>query len=62
VNEGRYVYPHKPDLECSWIGLDDVAKFMIAALDRIPIGMETFADWSKRQEWRMTNKPRPPAG
>ena len=34
VNESRYVYPHKPDLECSWISLDDVAKFMIAAIDR----------------------------
>ena len=34
VAEGRYVYPHKPDLECSWISLDDVAKFMIAAIDR----------------------------
>jgi uncharacterized protein YbjT (DUF2867 family) len=154
VNESRYVYPHKPDLECSWISLDDVAKFMIASLDRpdlegawvniggpeilkpqtvaahlsdavgreirydpstpeqfgwhlanaygdempmeekkviaagikdfyeynnnsptrpfrvdmgpvlerIPIEMETFAQWSKRQEWRLTNKPRPPAG
>jgi uncharacterized protein YbjT (DUF2867 family) len=146
VNEGRYVYPHKPDLECSWISLDDVAKFMIAAIDRpdlegawlniggpeilmpktvaghlseavgreikfgrhladafgdeiseaekatlakgigafyeynnatplrpfrvdmgpvlerIPIEMETFRDWSMRQEWRLTNKPRPPAG
>jgi len=154
VNESRYVYPHKPDLECSWISLDDVAKFMIASLDRpdlegawlniggpeilkpqtvaqqlseavgrpikydpstpaqfgrhladafgdeltedekttmaagiaafyeynnasptkpfrvdmgpvlerIPIELETFADWSKRQEWRLTNKPRPPAG
>lgn len=154
VNEGRYVYPHRPDLECSWISLDDVAKFMIAAIDRpdlegawlniggpqmlkppqvaallsdavgwpikydpctpeefgrllagaygddmpeaerevvapsiadfyrfnnssplhpfkvdmgpvlerIPIELETMADWALRQEWRMTNKPRPPAG
>jgi uncharacterized protein YbjT (DUF2867 family) len=154
VNEGRYVYPHKPDLECSWISLDDVAKFMIAAIDRpdlegawlniggpevlhppevaeilsrsvgrtikydpstprqfgkhladafgdemgeaersviepsiaafyefnnssplkpfkvdmgpvlerIPIEMETMAQWAARQEWRLTNKPRPPAG
>jgi len=154
VNEGRYVYPHKPDLECSWISLDDVAKFMIAALDRpdlegawlniggpeilrpaevagllseavgrevrydpstpaafgkhlanaygddmpdaeraviepsiadfyefnnsspltpfkvdmgpvlerIPIKMETMAQWAKRQDWRLSNKPRPPAG
>jgi len=34
VNEDRYVYPHNPDLECNWISLDDVAKFMIASLDR----------------------------
>ncbi len=34
VNEGRYVYPHKPTLEANWISLDDVAKFMIASLDR----------------------------
>lgn len=34
VNEGRYVYPHRADLEANWISLDDVAKFMIAALDR----------------------------
>ncbi len=154
VNEGRYVYPHKPDLECSWISLDDVAKFMIAAIDRpdlegawlniggpeilkppqvakllsraagrevkydpstpkqfgkhladaygdemgdaeraviepsiaafyefnnnsplkpfkvdmgpvlerIPVEMESMAQWAARQEWRLTNKPRPPAG
>ena len=154
VNEGRYVYPHHPDLECSWISLDDVAKFMIAAIDRpdlegawlniggpeilkprtvanylteavgrtirydpstpaefgkhlanafgdemsdeeravlepsiasfydfnnsspatpfrvemgpvlerIPIKMETMQEWAKRQDWRLTNKPRPPAG
>jgi uncharacterized protein YbjT (DUF2867 family) len=154
VNEGRYVYPHHKDLECSWISLDDVAKFMIAALDRpdlegawlniggpqvlkppqvaellseavgrkirydpctpkefgellagaygddmspeeraviapgiaafyeynntaptrpfkvdmapvldrIPIELETMSQWAKRQEWRMSNKPRPPAG
>jgi uncharacterized protein YbjT (DUF2867 family) len=34
VNEGRYVYAHNPGLEANWISLDDVAKFMIAALDR----------------------------
>ena len=154
VNEGRYVYPHKPDLECSWISLDDVAKFMIASIDRpdlegawlniggpqilqppqvsqilskavgrpikydpstpkqfgkhladaygdelsdaergviepsiaafyefnntsplkpfkvdmgpvlerIPIKLETMEEWADRQEWRLTNKPRPPAG
>ncbi len=154
VGEGRYVYPHRADLECSWISLDDVGKFMIAALDRpdlegawlniggpealkppqvaeiltravgrpvkydpstpaefgrhlagaygdampaaeravvepsiaafyefnnasplhpfkvdmapvlarIPIELETMAAWAARQEWRLTNKPRPPAG
>ncbi|MEP5936862.1 MAG: NmrA family NAD(P)-binding protein [Erythrobacter sp.] len=34
VNEGRYVYPHKPTLEANWISLDDVAKFMLASLER----------------------------
>ena len=34
VGEGRYVYPHNPELASNWISLDDVAKFMIAALDR----------------------------
>lgn len=34
VNEGRYVYPHSLDLRCNWISLDDVARIMIAALDR----------------------------
>ena len=154
VNEGRYVYAHNPKLECSWISLTDVAKFMIAALDRpdlegawlnlggpevlvgpqiaaklsdalgreirydpstpaefgrhlaeafgdeldgpekdaiaasicefytynntasfqpfrvamgavlerIPMELETFSAWATRQDWRMTNRPRPPAG
>jgi uncharacterized protein YbjT (DUF2867 family) len=34
VNEGRYVYPHNPQLEANWISLDDVAKFMLASLER----------------------------
>ena len=34
VNEGRYVYPHNPDLEANWISLDDVAKFMLASIER----------------------------
>jgi uncharacterized protein YbjT (DUF2867 family) len=154
VGEGRYTYPHRAELEASWISLDDVAKFMIAAIDRpdlegawlniggpqalkprdvvkvlsdvtgkpvvydpmtpkqfgkmlcdafgdditpeeratmepfieafytfnnetpltpfkvdmgpvlerIPIELETMAQWAARQEWRPTNKPRPPAG
>lgn len=28
------VYCHKPDLQCSWICLDDVAKVMVAAMER----------------------------
>jgi uncharacterized protein YbjT (DUF2867 family) len=154
VGEDRYTYAHHKDLECSWISLDDVAKFMIAAIDRpdlegawlniggpeilkppqvvamlsqtigreirydpdtpqqfgrrladafggelseadkdamaetigkfyvynnttplkpfrvdmapalerIPIEVETMAQWIARQEWRITNKPRPPSG
>jgi uncharacterized protein YbjT (DUF2867 family) len=34
VREGKFIYAHKPDLEANWISLDDVAKFMIASLDR----------------------------
>ena len=34
VNEGRYVYPHNPALEANWISLDDVAKFMLASIER----------------------------
>ena len=29
-----YTYPHFPDLEATWICLDDVAKFMVAAIER----------------------------
>ena len=31
-------------------------------LERIPIGMETMEQWAARREWRLANKPRPPAG
>ena len=154
VNEGRFVYAHKPETEANWISLDDVARIMIHSLDRpdmegawmniggperlrppqlaealstavgrevrydacsphefarylanaygdamskeeqdatidqigkfyeynisaptrpfevdseemqrrIPVELETFADWAKRQDWRNTNAPRPPAG
>lgn len=34
VDEGRYVYPHNPELEANWISLDDVARFMLAAIER----------------------------
>lgn len=34
VNEGRYVYPHHAEMASNWISLDDVARIMIAALDR----------------------------
>lgn len=34
VNEGLYQYPHAPTMAANWISLDDVAKFMIAAIDR----------------------------
>lgn len=34
VNDGAYVYPHRPDLAANWISLDDVARYMIAILDR----------------------------
>jgi len=34
VRDGKFVYAHRPDLEANWISLDDVAKCMIASLDR----------------------------
>lgn len=34
VNEGLYQYPHSPTMAANWICLDDVAKFMIAAITR----------------------------
>ena len=40
VNSGIFAYPAGPDLKISWICLDDVAAFMVAALQRddIPSG------------------------
>ena len=34
VKERKYRYPHKPDLRYSPISLDDLAQFMVTALDR----------------------------
>ncbi|HET6972205.1 MAG TPA: NmrA family NAD(P)-binding protein, partial [Phenylobacterium sp.] len=34
LSTGVFSYPHREDLEVSWICLDDVARFMIAALGR----------------------------
>lgn len=34
VREGKFIYGQRPDLAANWISLDDVAKFMIASLDR----------------------------
>jgi uncharacterized protein YbjT (DUF2867 family) len=153
VTKGIYRYPHNPELQCSWVSLDDVAKLMIAAMEepgvigqyftiggperlkppqvaeilssvtghpvrywpytpreygavladsfgitdpkahaattrtfedfyifnnfsphkpfsvdmtsvlqKLPVKLETFSEWAARQEWRITDKPRPPAG
>jgi uncharacterized protein YbjT (DUF2867 family) len=34
VGEGVYRYCHRPGLRATWISMDDVARFMIAAIDR----------------------------
>ncbi|MGB2450709.1 MAG: SDR family oxidoreductase [Porticoccaceae bacterium] len=34
MNEKRYIYPHAPEIGANWICLDDVAKVMMASLDR----------------------------
>lgn len=33
-----------------------------AMLDRIPIELENIRDWTKRQDWTWSNRPRPPVG
>jgi len=42
LEEGEFSYPHKPDLEVSWICLDDVARVMIATLARDDLAGETL--------------------
>ena len=39
-----------------------MALVVVFGTTRIPIEMETMRQWAARQEWRLTNKPRPPAG
>lgn len=34
LRDGVFVYPHGPKLRANWISLDDVAKIMLASLDR----------------------------
>lgn len=33
-----------------------------AMLERLPIKLETMREWAARQDWTLSNKPRPPAG
>jgi nucleoside-diphosphate-sugar epimerase len=42
LEHGEFSYPHRPDLEVSWICLDDVARFMIAAARREDLLGETI--------------------
>ncbi|MES2496120.1 MAG: NmrA family NAD(P)-binding protein [Pseudomonadota bacterium] len=34
LHEGVFIYPHGPKVRANWISLDDVARIMIASLDR----------------------------
>ncbi len=34
ARDGVFAYVHRPDLQANWISLDDVARFMIASLER----------------------------
>lgn len=43
VNNGIFAYPAKPDLEISWICLDDVAAFMVEALSRNDLSNGRYA-------------------
>src|SRR3546814_14917249 len=42
VSEGVYRYCHRPGLMATWISLADVAKFMVAAIDRPDLIGERF--------------------
>src|SRR3546814_3817103 len=42
VSEGVYRYCHRPSLMATWISLADVAKFMVAAIDRPDLIGERF--------------------
>ena len=42
VSRGEFSYPHTPDLEVSWICLDDVARFMIEVIERDDLVGETL--------------------
>jgi hypothetical protein len=42
LERGQFSYPHRPDLEVSWICLDDVARLMIAAAARDDFAGETL--------------------
>jgi uncharacterized protein YbjT (DUF2867 family) len=42
LEEGEFSYPHRPDLEVSWICLDDVARLMIGTLASDDFAGETL--------------------
>ena len=42
LEDGEFSYPHRPDLEVSWICLDDVARLMIATLASDDFAGETL--------------------
>jgi uncharacterized protein YbjT (DUF2867 family) len=42
VGNGEFSYPHHPDLEVSWICLDDVARLMIEVIERDELLGETL--------------------
>lgn len=42
VNDALYYYPHKEGMLADWIALDDVAQYMIAALDRPDLAGRRF--------------------
>ena len=58
VREGKFIYAHRPDLEANWISLDDVAKFMIASLDRPDMEGASMI-WGGTRRIGPTISPRP---
>jgi uncharacterized protein YbjT (DUF2867 family) len=43
IDEGKFVYPHRSDLEVSWICQQDLAQLMLAAVERPRLAGRIFA-------------------
>jgi hypothetical protein len=53
--EDFYIYNNFADTKPFCVNMEPV-------MDRFSFELETMREWAARQEWKLTNKPRPPAG